>query len=65
MSPQVAVGEAVRLLGEDVNVKVVLNGIVRTAISHYVGLGYGYGYSYQYEPAAAPVNQSEQGNQQS
>jgi protein-tyrosine kinase len=66
-TPQGAVIEAVRLLGENANVKVILNGIVRTALSNYVGLGYGYGYgyTYEYDTGTQPADQSPQGNQQS
>jgi protein-tyrosine kinase len=64
-TPQGAVAEAVRLLGDEVNVKVILNGIVRTALSHYVGLGYGYGYTYEYGAGTPPGGQSAEGKQQS
>jgi len=45
-TPQAAVDEAVDILGEGVNVKLLLNAVVRTRASRYLGYGYGYGYGY-------------------
>jgi len=47
-TPQAAVTEAVGLLGNGVNVKLLLNAVVRTAASRYAGYGYGYGYHGNY-----------------
>jgi Mrp family chromosome partitioning ATPase len=46
-TPQQAVLQAVDLLGEDVNVKLLLNAVVRTKAQSYMGYGY-YGYNYNY-----------------
>jgi exopolysaccharide/PEP-CTERM locus tyrosine autokinase len=55
-TPQQAVLQAVDLLGEDVNVKVLLNAMVRTKAQAYMGYGY-YGYNYNYgEGAPAETN---------
>ena len=45
-TPQSAVKRAVEILGPDVKVRLLLNGIVRTGASRY--LGYDYGYAYRY-----------------
>jgi exopolysaccharide/PEP-CTERM locus tyrosine autokinase len=50
-TPQQAVLQAVDLLGEDVNVKVLLNAMVRTRAQAYMGYGY-YGYNYNYGEGA-------------
>jgi exopolysaccharide/PEP-CTERM locus tyrosine autokinase len=47
-TPQAAVRQAVELLGDEVEVKVVLNAVVRTKLANYLGYGYGYGYEYSY-----------------
>jgi protein-tyrosine kinase len=52
-TPQQAVLQAVDLLGEDANVKVVLNAMVRTKAQAYMGYGY-YGYNYNYGEGAEP-----------
>jgi exopolysaccharide/PEP-CTERM locus tyrosine autokinase len=46
-TPQQAVLQAVELLGEEVNVKLLLNAVVRTRAQSYMGYGY-YGYNYNY-----------------
>jgi protein-tyrosine kinase len=50
-TPQQAVLQAVDLLGEDANVRVVLNAMVRTKAQAYMGYGY-YGYNYNYGEGA-------------
>jgi protein-tyrosine kinase len=45
-TPQAAVRQAVALIGDDVEIKVVLNAVVRTRLASYLGYGYGYGYDY-------------------
>jgi exopolysaccharide/PEP-CTERM locus tyrosine autokinase len=55
-TPQQAVLQAVDLLGEDANVKVVLNAMVRTKAQAYMGYGY-YGYNYNYGEGAEPERQ--------
>ncbi len=47
-TPQAAVRQAVELIGEEVDVKLVLNAVVRTQLNRY--LGYGYGFDYDYSP---------------
>jgi protein-tyrosine kinase len=47
-TPQSAVQQALTVIGEDANVKLVLNAVVRTTASRY--LGYGYGFDYNYAP---------------
>jgi protein-tyrosine kinase len=47
-TPQTAVRQAVDLIGEEVDVKLVLNAVVRTQLTRY--LGYGYGFDYDYSP---------------
>jgi protein-tyrosine kinase len=49
-TPQSAVRQAVELIGEDIAVKLVLNAVVRTQLTRY--LGYGYGFDYGYSPKA-------------
>ncbi len=44
-TPQNAVQDAIALLGEQANVKLLLNAVVRPKILGYMG-GYGYGYNY-------------------
>jgi len=43
-TPQTAVSEAIDLLGEGANVKLVLNAAVRSKALGYYGMGYGYDY---------------------
>lgn len=45
-TPQAAVRQTLKLIGENASVKIVLNAVVRTRLSKY--LGYGYGYEYHY-----------------
>lgn len=47
-TPQAAVEQAIGLLGEGVNVKLLLNAVVQTRASRYLGYGYGYDYGYGY-----------------
>ena len=47
-TPQAAVQEALSVLGPGVNVKLVLNAMVRTRVTRYMGHGFGYGYEYNY-----------------
>lgn len=52
-TPQQAVLQAIELLGAEVNVKLLLNAVVRTKAQAYMGYGY-YGYHYNYgEPSGA------------
>jgi protein-tyrosine kinase len=53
-TPQSAVQEAINLLGEGANVKLLLNAVVRTKALGYLGHEYGYGYSYNSEKAKSP-----------
>lgn len=46
VTPQGAVQQALELVGEDANVKLVLNAVVRTRLTRYFGYGYGYEYDY-------------------
>jgi len=46
---QSAVMQALELLGEGANVKLVLNAVVRTKALGYLGAEYGYGYNYNAE----------------
>jgi protein-tyrosine kinase len=55
-TPQAAVHQAVGLIGEDVNLKVVLNAVVRTPLSQYLGYGQGFDYNY------APVRDARSGS---
>jgi protein-tyrosine kinase len=48
-TPQNAVLQAVELLGDVANVKLLLNAVVRTKALGYLGAEYGYGYSYNAE----------------
>lgn len=57
-TPQQAVLQAVDLLGEDSNVKLLLNAIVRTKAQSYMGYGY-YGYNYNYGDNATPERKGE------
>ena len=51
-TPQSAVKQAIELLGEGANVKLLLNAIVRSkALGYYMGGEYGYGYDYKTEKA--------------
>lgn len=45
-TPRAAVGQALALVGEEANVKLVLNAVVRTPMSRYLGYGYGFEYDY-------------------
>jgi protein-tyrosine kinase len=45
-TPQSAVEQAVGIIGKGVNVKLLLNAVVRTKAAGYFGYGYGYGYGY-------------------
>lgn len=47
-TPQSAVEQAVSLLGEGVNIKLLLNAVVQTRASRYLGYGCGYAYGYGY-----------------
>jgi protein-tyrosine kinase len=57
-TPQQAVLQAVDLLGEDANVKVVLNAMVRTKAQAYMGYGY-YGYNYNYGEGTEPQRKGD------
>jgi protein-tyrosine kinase len=46
-TPQQAVMQALDLIGEDANVKLMLNAVLRTKAMKYLGYGY-YGYDYNY-----------------
>lgn len=46
-TPQQAVMQALDLIGEDANVKLILNAVVRTKAMKYLDYGY-YGYDYNY-----------------
>ena len=46
-TPQQAVLQALDVIGEDANVKLLLNAVVRTKAMKYLGYGY-YGYDYNY-----------------
>lgn len=48
-TPQSAVRQAIDLLGEQANIKLLLNAVVRTKALDYLGAEYGYGYSYNSE----------------
>jgi len=48
-----AVMEAIDLLGEELNVKLILNAAPRTKMLRYLGYGYGYGYNYNYGETTA------------
>lgn len=50
-TPQSAVVSAMELLGEDVIAGVVLNAVVRTRMSRYLGYGYGFDYEYSWDQA--------------
>ena len=45
-TPQQAILEAISLLGDETDVKLLLNAAVRTRALEYFGYGYGYDYSY-------------------
>jgi receptor protein-tyrosine kinase len=45
-TPQVAVKQALELISPEANVKVVLNAVVRSRLTRYLGYGYGYDYDY-------------------
>ncbi|MEO8309124.1 MAG: P-loop NTPase [Pseudomonadota bacterium] len=45
-TPQSAVQQAINVLGEGVNIKLLLNAVVQTKLTRYFGYGYGYGYGY-------------------
>jgi capsular exopolysaccharide synthesis family protein len=49
-TPQSAVKSAVEILGEGVTVKMLLNAVVQTGASRYLGYDYGYAYGYGYGP---------------
>lgn len=44
-TPRAAVQQALSLVDKDINVKIVLNGVVRTRLTQYLGYGYDYNYS--------------------
>lgn len=47
-TPQSAVKQAIELLGEGANIKLLLNAIIRSkALAYYLGSEYGYGYNYK------------------
>lgn len=52
-TPQSAVVSAMELLGEDVIAGVVLNAVVRTRMSRYLGYGYGFDYEYSWDQAGS------------
>lgn len=52
-TPRQAVMEAIDLLGEELNVKLILNAAPRTKMLRYLGYGYGYGYNYNYGETTA------------
>jgi protein-tyrosine kinase len=54
-TPQSAVDQAVDILGEGVNVKLLLNAVERTKASRYLGYGYGYGYGYGVSNSKRPA----------
>jgi Mrp family chromosome partitioning ATPase len=45
-TPRNAVEQALALISEEVDVKLVLNAVDRTRITRYLGYGYGYQYDY-------------------
>lgn len=45
-TPQSAVRQALAVIGEEANVKFVLNAVIRTPVSRYLGYGYGFDYNY-------------------
>jgi receptor protein-tyrosine kinase len=45
-TPQQSVEQAVEILGDGVNIKMILNAVVKTRASKYLGYGYGYEYGY-------------------
>lgn len=45
-TPQKAVEQALKLIGEEANVKLLLNAVPPTRFSRYLGYDYGYQYSY-------------------
>ncbi len=49
-TPQAAVKSAVEILGKGANVKMLLNAVVQTGASRYLGYDYGYAYGYGYGP---------------
>lgn len=53
-TPQSAVQQALDIIGEDVDVKLVLNAVVRTPLSRYIGYGAGYEYEYAKRKDARP-----------
>ena len=46
-TPQAAVEQAVSILGKGVKTKLLLNALVQTRASRYLGYGYGYTYGYR------------------
>ena len=50
-TPQSAVTSAMELLGEEAIAGVVLNAVVRTRMSRYLGYGYGFDYEYSWDQA--------------
>jgi Mrp family chromosome partitioning ATPase len=63
-TPQVCVLQALELLGEGVNVKLMLNAVVRTRVLEYFGDGYGYGYGYTYNYGDSSARSVTQGEKQ-
>lgn len=53
-TPQSAVVQAVDLLGQGIDVKLVLNAVSRNALTRYLGYGYGYSYDYASQQKARP-----------
>lgn len=53
-TPQDAVQDAIGLLGEGANVKLLLNAVVRNKALGYLGAEYGYGYNYNSKAEKAP-----------
>jgi protein-tyrosine kinase len=45
-TPRAAVRQAIELLDEEVNVKVVLNGVAQSKVARYLGYGYGFDKDY-------------------
>lgn len=47
-TPRSAVQSALDIIGENANVKLLLNAVVRTKLASYLDYGHGYGYNYNY-----------------
>jgi protein-tyrosine kinase len=56
-TPQAALKEALDLVGQGRNVKLVLNAVVRTKLARY--LGYSYGFEYDYSSASRKSKESQ------